>query len=90
MNCTRCEGTGFLNLEQDDFSQLCDCCGNGKEWYGIPGEHYNNTDPPGKSGPYCYNGGLSECDWLNTGEIDAYNKKEVQEVTTYPYKSNKK
>jgi hypothetical protein len=42
--------------------QICDCCGDGDGWYGVPGEHYNNTDPPGRSGPYAYNGGLCECD----------------------------
>lgn len=84
MNCTRCKGTGFLNLEQfplpdligevpDEYLmnfiknnpetdvQVCDCCGDGEGWYGIPGEHYNNTDPPGREGPYAYNGGLCQC-----------------------------
>ena len=41
--------------------QICDCCGDGEGWYGIPGEHYNNEDPPGPGGPYAYNGGLCEC-----------------------------
>jgi len=85
--CTRCQGTGFLNLHQipdddlayigDDFiggvlewidSQteshdviVCDCCGDGDEWYGEPGEHYGPQDPSGDSGPYAYNGGLCEC-----------------------------
>jgi hypothetical protein len=67
MNCTRCGGTGFLNLEQIDKDVLatfestgdhqiilnwidrrplqqdvsvCDCCGDSKNWYGIPGEHH--------------------------------------------------
>lgn len=61
MICTRCEGTGFLNIHQlpdsiDEFNtdavltwieendnhdvQVCDCCGDGEEWYGTPGEHY--------------------------------------------------
>jgi hypothetical protein len=40
---------------------ICDCCGNGDEWYGAPGEHYGAQDPPGDSGPYAYNGGLCEC-----------------------------
>ena len=87
LHCTRCEGTGFLNLEQvyedvlatyDDRGdsqiiidwisgnknhdvQVCDCCGDGYGWHGYPGEHYNNEDPPGKDGPYAYNGGLCEC-----------------------------
>jgi len=30
--CTRCEGHDV---------QVCDCCGDGDGWYGIPGEHYN-------------------------------------------------
>ena len=40
---------------------VCDCCGNGEEWYGVPGEHYNTEDPAGRDGPYAYNGGLCEC-----------------------------
>lgn len=40
---------------------VCDCCGDGEGWYGIPGEHYNSDDPPGRTGPYAYNGGLCEC-----------------------------
>jgi len=85
--CTRCSGTGFLNLHQVDDEtlkrfnetgnhdiiedwidthltndvQICDCCGNGETWYGIPGEHYNREDPMGAFGPYSYNGGLCEC-----------------------------
>lgn len=82
--CTRCENTGFLNIDQVEESvrdtgadailewiaehgdgyndvQVCDCCGDGEEWYGVPGEHYNNEDPPGPSGPYAYNGRLCEC-----------------------------
>ena len=88
LTCTRCEGTGFLNLHQipniyivkaesaNDFNKaildwiadhndhdvsVCDCCGDGEEWYGVPGEHYNSEDPPGQDGPYAYNGGLCEC-----------------------------
>ena len=97
MNCTRCEGTGFLNAEQLESAlgeelrkrlltareqidsesaqrildrwyteenhdvQICDCCGNGEEWYGIPGEHYGPYDHSGLDGPYAYNGGLCEC-----------------------------
>jgi len=41
--------------------QVCDCCGDGEIWYGEPGEHYNDEDPPGPDGPYAYNGGLCEC-----------------------------
>jgi hypothetical protein len=66
MNCTRCSGTGFLNLQQipdrdmalmgsaedwhqavlswiksekDHDIQVCDCCGDGEDWYATPGEH---------------------------------------------------
>jgi hypothetical protein len=60
MICTRCEGSGFLNIcqvpdhlvDQDvevilDWAlrnsghdvTVCDCCGDGEEWYGLPGEH---------------------------------------------------
>jgi len=79
--CTRCGGTGFLNLEvcpidplesRDEVLrwvdantghdvQVCDCCGDGENWHGEPGEHYNQDDPPGPDGPYAYNGGLCEC-----------------------------
>jgi len=86
ITCTRCDGSGFLNLDQyenitgknpDDLNenqmlewieknadhdiQVCDCCGNGENWYGIPGEHYNSEDLLGNFGPYAYNGGLCEC-----------------------------
>ncbi len=83
MMCTRCKGTGILNIhcvpdsvieeeaveilkwiESRDFetdAECCDCCGDGSEWYGIPGEHYNEGDPPGPDGPYAYNGGFCEC-----------------------------
>jgi len=91
MNCTRCEGTGFLNLEQVPDSvripfdltgnhdlildwiagrasyeagcycsaisrppctwcedqhdvQVCDCCGDGYDWHGVPGEHSEGGD----------------------------------------------
>lgn len=80
--CTRCGGTGFLNLHQitdpidltsedqilkwirenDNHDvQVCDCCGDGEYWYGVPGEHYNDDDPPGPNGPYAFNGGLCKC-----------------------------
>ena len=88
--CTRCDGSGFLNIEQlydlgyglvemegasavlatikelNDRNKkhdigVCDCCGDGESWYGTPGEHYNNEDPPGKNGPYAGNGGLCRC-----------------------------
>ncbi len=103
IKCTRCQGTGFLNIEQvpeavvdkgteairewlDNINakierldcschlnppcgrcellhdvQVCDCCGDGEEWYGMPGEHYNREDPSGKNGPYASNGGLCRC-----------------------------
>lgn len=102
--CTRCEGTGFLNIDQypgdaekdgvdavlewiDERKstrerlggcschvappcsycmeshdvQVCDCCGDGESWYGVPGEHYGPDDPPGPNGPYAGNGGLCQC-----------------------------
>ena len=68
--CTRCEGTGFLDLcqipenelvelkksvnfqqavlewmegKREEYVeydvQICDCCGSGEFWYGVPGEH---------------------------------------------------
>ena len=67
LSCTRCGGTGFLNLEQVDEDTLarfdetgdvclifawialaecehdvsvCDCCGDGEDWYGEPGQHH--------------------------------------------------
>ena len=82
MQCTRCSGTGFLNIEQVDEEitnagldavrtwlkqnshhdvSVCDCCGDGEEWYGEPGRHYSADDPSGGGGPYAYNGGLCEC-----------------------------
>jgi len=87
MTCTRCEGSGFLNLAQvpdeilkqydesgtfdiilswikqntDHDVQVCDCCGDGGNWYGMPGEHYSGGDNRGSNGPYAYNGGLPEC-----------------------------
>ena len=82
LTCTRCQGSGFLNIEHvpdsvdaDDIDAvlkwiaehddhdccICDCCGDMEGWYGEPGEHYGNDDPPGPGGPYEYNGGLCEC-----------------------------
>lgn len=83
MNCTRCEGTGFLNIGQTPEAisdggiwlilkwmnetntehdvTVCDCCGDGEDWHGEPGEHYGSGDPQGNHGPYAYNGGLCEC-----------------------------
>lgn len=40
---------------------VCDCCGNGQEWYGTPGQHYGPDDPKGPNGPYAGNGGLASC-----------------------------
>jgi hypothetical protein len=102
MICTRCQGTGFLNIEQlpkelqdgladstfkylskdikykvvrtDSWYDLvlkwinnneehdvivCDCCGNGEDWYYDPGEHHECNF--GKNDVYAYNGGLPEC-----------------------------
>lgn len=103
LTCTRCNGTGFLNIEQvpegireqgpaavRDWMeqrnldidlidcvchiappcgrcellhdvQVCDCCGDGENWHGEPGQHYTVADPEGDDGPYRYNGGLCEC-----------------------------
>lgn len=80
IQCTKCQGTGFLNIEQypsDDLDiekvlkyikdnpetdiMICDCCGDGEDWYGEPGQHYTSQDPVGKNGPYAYNGGLCKC-----------------------------
>ena len=78
MICTRCDLTGWLNLEQVDEATLarfletgdhdiifdwlkehpdsdvsvCDCCGDGTEWYGIPGLHDLNN--PNEPFPDCY------------------------------------
>lgn len=48
--CPRCE------LIHD--IEICDCCGDGEGWYGVPGEHYGPDDPRGPRGPY---GGLAKC-----------------------------
>ena len=40
---------------------VCDCCGDGEDWYGVPGEHFQGGDHGGERGPYAYNGGLPEC-----------------------------
>lgn len=47
-------------VENHDVS-VCDCCGDGEEWYGTPGEHYTADDPQGDDGPYARNGGLCQC-----------------------------
>lgn len=38
---------------------VCDCCGDGTDWYGQPGEHDPNDYGP--NGPYAGNGGLPRC-----------------------------
>ena len=50
----------FQHIAKSDVS-VCDCCGDGNSWHGIPGEHYNKSDRMGSDGPYDYNGGLAEC-----------------------------
>ena len=51
----------WIATHTDHDVQVCDCCGDGEEWYGTPGEHYNSEDPIGKHGPYASNGGLCRC-----------------------------
>ncbi len=51
----------WIDAHGDHDVQVCDCCGDGEDWYGVPGEHYNTEDPRGHEGPYAYNGGLCEC-----------------------------
>ena len=51
----------FLEKHRNTDVSICDCCGNGEVWYGVPGEHYGSDDPIGENGPYAYNGGLCEC-----------------------------
>lgn len=51
----------WVAANKDHDAQVCDCCGNGEEWYGTPGEHYGQDDPAGPNGPYAYNSGLCEC-----------------------------
>ena len=59
---TDCEAIlKWIATHDDHDVQVCDCCGDGDGWYGIPGEHYNSDDPAGNHGPYQYNGGLCEC-----------------------------
>lgn len=50
-------------IEENDGHDVsvCNCCGNGEDWHGIPGSHYSSNDPAGPHGPYAYNGGLCEC-----------------------------
>ena len=81
ISCTRCEGTGFLNLHQvpkdeayildsteaigewmqknqDNDVQVCDCCGDSEYHYGEAGHHYCGEE---LKGAYDYNGGFCEC-----------------------------
>jgi len=51
----------WIKSHTDNDVSVCDCCGDGDNWYGIPGEHYNADDPMGDDGPYAYNGGMCEC-----------------------------
>ena len=51
----------WITANPDSDVQVCDCCGDGEGWYGVPGEHYNSDDPPGPNGPYACNGGLCQC-----------------------------
>ena len=51
----------WMLAHPDSDVQVCDCCGNGKVWYGEPGEHFRGGDHSGHNGPYAYNGGLPEC-----------------------------
>ncbi len=51
----------WITANESHDVQVCDCCGDGERWYGTPGVHYNQLDPPGMSGPYDYNGGLCKC-----------------------------
>ena len=48
-------------LENVSDVQVCDCCGDGEEWHGEPGQHFEGGDHSGRYGPYAYNGGLPEC-----------------------------
>lgn len=65
----RFESTGDVNVildwiktHEDHDVQVCDCCGDGTDWHGKPGHHYETSaDFSGKDGPYAYNGGLAEC-----------------------------
>lgn len=51
----------WIGANQGHDVQVCDCCGDGGGWHGEPGHHYGSGDPPGRHGPYAYNGGLCEC-----------------------------
>lgn len=51
----------MYTTDEDHDVKVCDCCGDGADWYGEPGQHYTAQDPRGAAGPYAYNGGLAEC-----------------------------
>ena len=51
----------WITKAKDHDVAVCSCCGDGEDWHGTPGEHYNSDDLPGNNGPYAYNGGLCEC-----------------------------
>jgi len=55
------EWRAWIQAHPETEVQVCDCCGDGAYWYGIPGEHYGSDDPPGPGGPYAGNGGLCQC-----------------------------
>lgn len=37
--------------------KVCDCCGNGDNWYNVPGEHFTGED----KSVYAYNNFVPEC-----------------------------
>lgn len=51
----------WMKETRDNDVAICDCCGDGGNWYGEPGYHYTISDPSGPHGPYAYNGGLCPC-----------------------------
>lgn len=50
----------MLSTTEPHDVKVCDCCGDGEEWYGVPGDH-NPADYGQSGGPYGYNGGVPEC-----------------------------
>lgn len=36
----------WIALNEDHDVQICDCCGDGEDWYGEPGYHYTHPDEP--------------------------------------------
>jgi hypothetical protein len=62
----RAEALGFASVLMEWIAdnrghdvRVCDCCGDGDEWYSEPGSHDHAQF--GDDGPYAYNGGLPEC-----------------------------